>query len=149
MTRQWPHRLKRVEGERGSVTLFFVIACVGLLVMAGLVVDGGTKAKALQRADRVAAEAARTGGQAITVPTSVTGDPPLVQTGVAAAAAEGYLRAAGVRGDVAVLDGGRRLTVTTTITEDTIFLGLIGIHTVRATGRAEATLVRGITEADQ
>jgi hypothetical protein len=55
---------------------------------------------------------------------------------------------AGVDGTVSVLDGGRRVAVTTTVAEDTVFLGLIGIHRVQATGRAEALLVRGVTGAE-
>ena len=41
--------------DEGSMTLFVVVIAVGLLIAAGLVVDGGGKVRALQRADAVAA----------------------------------------------------------------------------------------------
>ena len=136
------------ESERGSVTVFVAIAAIGLLAMIGLVVDGGTKVRALKEADRVAAEAARAAGQAIDVPAAVVGEVPTVQPAAAAAAAESFLAAAGVDGTVSVLDGGRRVAVTTRVGADTVFLGVIGIHRVQATGRAEAQLVRGVTGAE-
>ena len=50
------------EGDQaGSVTLFGVVAGLALLVLVGLVVDGGAKVRAVQRADAIAAEAARAG----------------------------------------------------------------------------------------
>ena len=134
--------------ERGSVTVFVSIAAVGLLAMIGLIVDGGTKVRALQQADRVAAEAARAAGQAIDVPAAIVGDQPTVQPAAAAAAAAAFLDSAGVNGSVSVLDGGRRIAVATTVHADTVFLGLIGIDHVNATGRAEAQLVRGVTGAE-
>ena len=69
------------DTQRGSVTVFFAVAAIGLFAMVGLVVDGGTKVKAIQRADRVAAEAARAAGQAIDVPTAIVGDVPVVRPG--------------------------------------------------------------------
>jgi hypothetical protein len=136
------------QPERGSVTVFVAIASIGLLVMIGLVVDGGTKVRAIQQADRLAAEAARAAGQAIDVPAAVVGEVPVVQPAVAVAAAAAFLATAGVQGSVSLLDGGRRVAVTTSVEEDTVFLGLIGIHRLQATGRAEAQLVRGVTGAE-
>jgi hypothetical protein len=141
-------RHQGLGAERGSVTVFVAISCIGLLAMIGLVVDGGTKVRAIQQADRLAAEAARAAGQAIDVPAAVVGDTPTVQPGTAAAAAQAFLTSAGVDGTVSVLDGGRRVAVATTVTEDTVFLGLMGIHRVQATGRAEALLVRGVKGAE-
>jgi uroporphyrinogen-III synthase len=44
--------------------------------VVGLVVDGGVKIRAVQRADTLAAEARRAGGQAIRVPLAITREPP-------------------------------------------------------------------------
>ena len=142
-------RLRTGKAESGSVTVFFAVAAIGLFAMVGLVVDGGAKVKAIQRADRVAAEAARAAGQAIDVPTAIVGDDPVVRPGDAVAAAQAYLGASGLQGSVTVLDGGRRLHVRTSADEQTIFLGLIGIHRLTGTGEAEVTLVRGVTGAGQ
>lgn len=139
---QRPH-----AGDEGSATLFFAVAVVALLILAGLVADGGAKVQALQRADAVAAEAARAGGQAIDLPTAIVGDPVAVDVRSAVAAAQSYLAAAGMDGSVHVAPADRRLTVRTTTTTDTTFLGLIGIHQLRADGAATVTLVRGITGA--
>ena len=58
------------------MTLFFAVAVVGLLVLLGLVVDGAAKVRAVQRADTLAAEAARAGGQAIALPPTIAGRTP-------------------------------------------------------------------------
>jgi Flp pilus assembly protein TadG len=135
--------------DEGSVTVFCTIAAVGLLVLLGLVVDGGSKVRALQRADRLAAEAARAAGQAIDIPSAIEGDHPTAHPATATAAGQAYLRANQVHGSIRIVDGGRRIHVETTDHADTIFLGLIGVHTLTVHGQAEAVLVRGVTGANQ
>ncbi|MCU0294599.1 MAG: hypothetical protein MUD05_00940, partial [Candidatus Nanopelagicales bacterium] len=98
------------------MTLFLVISVVGLLALVGLVVDGGAKVRAVQRADTLAAEAGRAGGQAINVPAAITGDAPTVDARAAVAAAQDYLIRNGVNGTVNVTDAGRTLIVTVTST---------------------------------
>ena len=134
-------------GDRGSVTLFLTITVVGLLVLVGLVVDGGAKVHAVQRADDVAAQAARAGGQAIAVPAAITGATPTVDARAAVRAAETYLQVHGVTGTVVVTDAGRGLDVTVTSTTPTVFLGLIGIATMTVHGNASVVLIRGVTGA--
>lgn len=138
---------RRGGGDTGSVTAFAAVAVVGLLVLAGLVVDGGAKVRALQRADRLAAEAGRAGGQAIDVPAALAGDPPTLDARAAVRAAQGYLRANGVTGEVTVTDAGRGLAVDVTTATDTVFLGLIGLRTLTVHGSATVSLVRGVTGA--
>lgn len=133
--------------DEGSVTLFVVVAVVGLLVLIGLVVDGGTKVRALQRADHLAAEAGRAGGQAIDVPAAITGAPPTLDARAAVSAAQAYLRANGVTGTVSVGDAGQSLTVNVTTTANTVFLGLVGVNTITVHGSAKVSLVRGVTGA--
>lgn len=136
---------ERRGGDAGSATIFVVVTVVGLMVLAGLVVDGGAKVRALQRADRLAAEAGRAGGQAIDVPAAIPGDMPTLDARAAVQASQAYLRGNGVRGEVSVDDGGRSLVVDVTTTTDTIFLGLVGVHTMTVRGSAKVSLVRGIT----
>ena len=140
-------RARRLDSDEGSVTLFVCIAVVGLMVMVGLVVDGGAKVRALQRADRLAAEAGRAGGQAIDVPAAIAGDAPTLSPQAAVNATQAYLRANGVSGTVSVTDAGRALVVDVTTTTDTVFLGLIGINTLSVHGSAKVVLVRGVTGA--
>jgi Flp pilus assembly protein TadG len=132
---------RRLREERGSLSLFFVVAALALLVTVGLVVDGGGKIRALQRADAVAAEAARAGGQAIVESRAVRGQGAVADPVRARAAAEDYLAAAGVAGKVTVLDG-TRLRVETSVTYDPVFLDLVGVGTQIATGEAEVRLVQ-------
>lgn len=140
-------RPRRLAGEDGSITLFFCVAVVGLMVMVGLVVDGGAKVRALQRADRLAAEAGRAGGQAIDVPAAIAGDAPTLNKQAAVYATQAYLRANSVPGTVSVTDAGRALVVDVTTTTETVFLGLIGINTLTVHGSAKVVLVRGVTGA--
>ena len=130
------------------MTLFLVISVVGLLALVGLVVDGGAKVRAVQRADALAAEAGRAGGQAINVPAAITGDAPTVDARAAVAAAQTTSAENGVKGTVTVTDAGRTLDVEVTTDTETIFLGIIGINSMTVHGHAQVTLVRGVTGAD-
>jgi hypothetical protein len=137
------------RGDEGSITLFFCVASAGLLALIGLVVDGGAKVRALENADRLAAEAGRAGGQSINVAAAITGSMPVVDPNRAVKAAQAYLQAAGASGTARVVNGGRQLVVDVTTSSPTIFLGIVGINTFTVHGSATVTLVRGITEAGQ
>lgn len=147
MTPTQPQLRRPRSDDRGSITLFMSLTVVGLLVLIGLVVDGGTKVRAIQHADALAADAARTGGQAIAVHEAITGNAPTLDGRAATRAATAYLTAHGVTGTAAITDGGRTLTVTVTSSTRTTFLGLIGITRITVQGHATATLVRGVTGA--
>lgn len=97
------------------------ILAVALIAIIGLVLDGGSKVQAGQRADNAAAEAARAAGQHISSD-DVIGRTGL-DTGAAIAAAYNYLAQAGVDGSVSV--SGDRITVTTTVTERYVFLSIL------------------------
>jgi Flp pilus assembly protein TadG len=125
--------------ERGSISVFLAILVPGLLLVVGLAVDGGAKVSALERADAVADEAARAGGQAIDVAAALAGD-VRIDPAAAVAAAQEYLARNDVVGSVDVLDGDT-LRVTTTVTEPTVFLGLVGIDDFTVHGVGTARLV--------
>lgn len=133
----------RSRDERGSVSLFFVVAAMAMLLAVGLVVDGGGKIRALQEAEAIAAEAARQGGQAILAAPAVRGQGAVVDTSAAAAAAQHYLSSAGVQGSVSVV-GGARLEVNTTTTYTPTFLSIAGVGPMSVHGHAEVRLVRGL-----
>lgn len=140
--------LRRTAGldpEAGSVTVFLAITMVGLLILVGLVADGGAKLRATQRADAVAAEAARAAGQSIDIPYAVATARTRVDRQGAANAANAYLATAGETGTVTIAPDGTTLTITVTTTAPTVFLGLIGINTLSVTGHARVTLVHGVT----
>ena len=129
--------------DEGSVSIFFVVAAVALIVAIGLGVDGGGKIRALQRADAVAAEAARTGGQAIQAGTAVRGQGIQADVVAAKSAAQTYLDSAGIPGVVTVTDG-TTLRVQTTTTYTPTFLSIVGVGPQPVTGQAQVRLVRSL-----
>jgi Flp pilus assembly protein TadG len=128
-------------GDRGSVSLLFVVVAVGLLACVGLVVDGGGKARAAAEVDDVARAAARAGVQAINATGVLAGNEPRTNPTRAAAAARTYLETSGTTGAVTVAPGGRQLTVNTRDTYTPVFLTAIGLGPMRVTGSATADLV--------
>ncbi len=130
--------------DRGSVTLFLSISVVGLLVLGGLAVDGAAKVRAVQRADRIAAEAARAAGQALDVAAVLQGSDVRVDRRRALDAAHAYLASTGVDGSATVTSGGDAISVRTTISVATALLGLVGVDTFTVQGHAEAALVHSV-----
>ncbi len=133
--RRWPHP------ERGAIGVFLAVLVPGLLLIIGLAVDGGAKVAATQRANAVADEAARAGGQALDVAAALAGQ-VRVDPAAAVAAAQDYLARSEVQGVATVVDGDT-LRVTTVVTEPTTFLGLIGISTLTVEGSGTADLITG------
>lgn len=126
-----------VRGERGlSMSSFFAVVVLGLLLVAGLVVDGGAQAVAARRAELVASAAARAAADA-TAASRLAGEEPDV--GAALAAARQVLVASGDVSGEARLVGGR-IRVETTGGIEPVFLSLIGIRRLDARGSAEADL---------
>lgn len=138
---------RTADRDRGSASLFLTVLLPGLLLLLGLVIDGGLKARAIAAADTLAAQTARTAAQALDVPSVLTGTRVAADPAQARAAAQTYLTANHATGTVTIADRGRRITVHVTLTRPTTVLGLIGIHQITAHGSATATLTTGITEA--
>ena len=128
-----------VAGNQRGVSLssFFAVLVLALLLVAGLVVDGGAQALAARRAELLASAAARAGADA-TATSRLAGQSPDVAAAVAAA--QRVLAAdSEVSGEVTVVAG--RIRVTTTGAARTVFLSLIGIPRLEVRGSAEAELV--------
>ena len=132
-------RRQQPDAERGAIGVFLVVLVPGLLLIIGLAVDGGAKVAATQRANAIADEAARAGGQGLDVSAALDGRIQL-DPAAAVAAAQDYLDRNDVQGAVTVVDGDT-LQVTTTISEPTTFLGLIGISTLTVEGTGTADLI--------
>jgi hypothetical protein len=135
----WSRRCRR--NDEGRIALLALVLAFAVLLMIGLSVDGGGKIRAMERADNVASEAARAAGQAILAPQAIEGGDKVVDPAAAVAAAQSYLAAAGATGVVEIAPDRKHITVTVTITYTTLFLGLIGIDTLTATGHATSVLV--------
>ena len=125
------------DAESGMVTAFVVIFTLALLLMAGLVLDGGLALATKVQAIDDAQAAARAGAQAIDIPTYRASGQITLDPAQAAADAERYLAAAGQVGTVSV--NGKQVTVTVTITEPTQILSLAGINHLTETGTGTAT----------
>ena len=129
------------DAESGMVTAFVVIFTLTLVLMAGLVLDGGLALAAKVQAIDDAQAAARAGAQAIDIPTYRASGQITLDPAQAAADAERYLAAAGHTGTVSV--NGEQVTVTVTITQPTQILDLAGIGHLTETGTGAATAEQG------
>jgi Flp pilus assembly protein TadG len=135
--------LRRVaHDDTGAVGLMLAVLALGLLAMVGLVVDGAGKARALTRADDVAAAAARAGAQAVDIGDVRAGTSTGVNPARARSAARDYLDAAGMTGSIEVTDSGRTLTVNATAPYSPVFLAAIGVGQMNVTGTATVDLVQ-------
>jgi hypothetical protein len=136
------------DREGGSLSVFVAICAVGLLIVLGIVIDCGGRLRALERADALAQEAARAGGQQIDPGAVLSGRAVVVDPAAAQAAALRYLDDNGVPGQVTVDPDGRTLHVTVDDQYDTALLGVIGIGSMTVHGEGKASLVHGVEEAE-
>ncbi|MBD0742955.1 TadE/TadG family type IV pilus assembly protein [Streptomyces sp. CBMA152] len=126
--------------DRGSMSLFFALSALAILMVLGLLVDGGGALNAANRATSLAQEAARTAGQQLNTAQAVEGTAITVDPDAAAGAARDYLAARNVDGDVAITDGGQTLNITVHDAYHTFFAQLLGKSTINVTGTAHAHL---------
>ena len=131
------------DEEAGMVTAFVVIFTLALLVMAGLVLDGGLALAAKVQAIDAAQAAARAGAQAIDIPTYRATGQITLDPGQAVADAQAFLAAAGERGTVTVTVAGETVDVTVTITQPTQILSVVGVDQLTVTGAGSATAQQG------
>ena len=140
-------RVRRLaRRDDGRVTIFFAILAPAFIVMLGLLIDGGGKIRALQRADNIAAEAARAAGQVINAPQAILGGRKEVDPAQAAAAAQAYITAAGATcppSCVVIAPDLQHITVTVQIVYDTVVLGYVGVNSWTVTATVTATLLVG------
>lgn len=134
------HAATVTRGDRGSMSLFLAMSALAILMVMGLLVDGGGALNASNRATSLAQEAARTAGQQIDPAQAIEGTAITIDPDAARAAALDYLAAANVQGDVEITGGGQDLTVTVRDTYATHFASLLGVGTIHVDGTATAHL---------
>lgn len=134
----------RVWSDSGSLTLMLAVLMLALLALAGLVIDGGRKLDATQKAYAIAQEAARAGAGQVNTSAAYGSGTFEVDPSQAKAAARAYLASAGYR-RWSVTVSGNSITVIVHVTERTEVLSLIGIATFTSSGSAVASLVSGVT----
>src|SRR5579863_7734834 len=136
------HRLRhRLRDEEGMVTAFVVIFTFALLLLAGLVIDGGLTLAARVQAIDEAQAAARAGAQAINLPLFRSTGQIVLDPSEATADAERYLAATGHSGTVTV--NGNEVTVAVSINHATQILGIAGIDQLSVSGTGSATAEQG------
>ena len=137
----------RSRSEAGQLTVFVVVLALPLILLAGLVVDGGGVLAAHQRAIATAFEAARAGAQAVDLNRLRSSGAVVLDPEEARAEALGYLAAAGQTGDVSVI--GDAVTVTVSQRHSLAVLSVLGIGPVTVSGTATATATQGINGGGQ
>ncbi|MGC4877397.1 pilus assembly protein TadG-related protein [Micromonospora sp. DT43] len=135
-----------LSGDHGRISIFLAVAMVGVLAIVGLSFDGAGQLRTLQRADNLAAEAARAGGQAIDRATAIEGGPTRINQRQARVAVADYLTAAGATTGHTVsfpqIAGETVVQVRVTITYRRSMLGLFGFaDQVTVTGEATARAI--------
>lgn len=130
--------------EAGQITAFVVIFAAALLLLGGLVIDGGYMLAGKRRAEAEADAAARAGAQAISLDTyRRTGVVVLDPTATDAAAHE-YLRQTGHTGEVHLLDQ-QTVEVHVTFSQPLSILSIVGLGSVTVTGIGRAKAARAPT----
>lgn len=132
----------RRRDDRGAATVTTAIMAGAWVIMLAFVVVGGGRIRALQRADNVAAEAARAAGSAIDAGQAVPGRAQVIHRDAAKDAADGYLDEVGAEGDLDFADDGKTLTITVTIQyQNPTGMAFLGGSTWDAVGVAEVRLL--------
>jgi Flp pilus assembly protein TadG len=130
--------------ERGTVTVFVTVFMFALLVVAGLVIDGGNILAARREAANVAESAARAGAQALDETAARSGEGQHLNPMAARRRAEDYLMSAGFGGSVSV--NGDTVVVEVTITQRLFILGVGGLADTAVTGRGQARGSSGVLD---
>ena len=132
--------------ERGSVTAMWAILALALLVLGGLVYDGGRVLTARRDANNLARQAARAGAQQVDEDTIRLGVPALNVT-EAEAAARAFLARRDLT-PVAVEVRDSTVTVTVELVQPTPLLALVGIDDRTVTATASARSARGVSSEE-
>ena len=135
------HRIRFNSGaDRGSVSLWMAVMAAAVLVTLVLIVDGGAKVRAGNRADIAAAEAARAAVIAAGPRPGGSG----AEARLAVGAAKSYLAKAGVQGSAVILGPGRVRVVVQASDR-----GPISGHTFTVTRTAVAALLLGVETGEK
>lgn len=143
----------RWRDDRGTLSLFVVLFTPVVVLLAGLLVDGGIAINARQRAADVAQQAARAGANDLNVTALRSGLVRLDPTAcnVATEFVSRYAGVGAVPGGCTfvTVNGRPGIRVYATVTVHSQFLGIVGIRTFTQTAYGEAAPVCGITRGGQ
>ena len=127
--------------ESGQLTVFVAGMAMTLVLVAGLLVDGGSVLSARQQAVNDAFEAARAGAESLDPGELRANGTVVVDPTAAVAAATAYLSSIGKHGTVTV--NANAVTVTVTFSHPLAILSAVGVGPVPIRGSATATPVEG------
>lgn len=128
-------RSERGSGSNSAAVLLLVPV---IILVAGMVVDGGRKASADAQSEATANAAARAGADAAASSRLVG----RLDTNAAVTAAQSVVAAQPGMTGTARMEPGGTLHVTTAYSRPTVFLGIVGIDRVHGSGDADAVLVQ-------
>jgi hypothetical protein len=140
-------RLRRLTagGDSGQITAFVVVMMAALVLLAGLVLDGGLTLAARERALGEAQQAARAGAQAVNLAVYRADGTLILTPGQAVADGRAYLTGIGADGTITVT--GNTVTATVTITQDMQILDVAGLRAVTVHATASAVPDFGVNQA--
>lgn len=136
---------RSLRHDGGSISAFLVVMAMTLVLVAGLVLDGGRMLAARREVQDVAQNAARAGAQAVSLSAARNGV-TTIDTAQASAAASSYLALTGHTGTSQV--AGDTITVTVTDTVPMLLLSLAGIPSRTTSAVEQARIVQGVSGAD-
>jgi hypothetical protein len=136
--------------EAGSATIFLLAIIPVVMILLGLVYDGGEAYTAHTRALNLAEQAARTGAQEVDLATVRAGGPYRLNRPRAISAAATFLAGSGLHGgQVRIIadseTGGDAVQVSVPWSVTTSFLGIIGKSAIGGTATASARDAAGVT----
>lgn len=130
------------DGRDGGYVSFWVVAItIGVLAMAGLVIDGGNALTAREQAADSAQQAARAGADALSPASLRSSTNPGATEATARQAADQVLADSGLTGTVTVTD--QQVTVTVVVHKATTILSAVGLNSISGTASATAAPLRG------
>jgi Flp pilus assembly protein TadG len=132
--------LDRNGNENGMVTAFVVTLTLALLVVVGLVLDGGYTLAARREAIDEADGAARAAAQSVAL--TIRNGPVVLDQSRAQVAADAFLAPTGHAGQASV--HGDVVTVTVTFRHRMLILGIGHLLSLQVSGKGSAHAVRGI-----
>jgi Flp pilus assembly protein TadG len=137
--------MARWAEEDGAATIFVVGLATALLMLAGLLFDGGRILSARREAFHTADNAARAAAQAVDIEAVRSGAAPLLDVADAEVAAREYLERLGLDGEVLVTAD--QVSVTVSIDVEMALLQAIGLNGRTVTGTGRAQIVEGVSRA--
>ncbi|MFI5529878.1 hypothetical protein ACIA8O_15190 [Kitasatospora sp. NPDC051853] len=144
-----PIRLRR-RADGGSIALFVAICAAALVILVGIVLEGGGRLRAIENADARAQEAARAVGQQLDRAALLSGRGYVLKQdldearGVAAA----YLEPYGLQPAEISFRGDRTVVVEIRTTYRTTLLGAMRVEELDVHGLGSAGLVHGVRQAE-